>query len=113
MGFRLRKSINLGGGVRLNVSKRGVGVSAGVKGARIGIGPRGTRVTTSIPGTGLSYQKEYSARHKGTAHTEPEPQSLGPVGQCFMALWLLIKIAFFGGLLYLIIKILISFTTSI
>jgi Protein of unknown function (DUF4236) len=30
MGFRMRKSIKLAPGVRLNVSKRGVGMSAGV-----------------------------------------------------------------------------------
>lgn len=58
MGFRFRKSINLGGGVRLNLSKKGVGISGGVKGARIGVGPRGVRTTTSIPGTGVSFVKE-------------------------------------------------------
>ena len=41
MGFRFRKSIKLGGGFRLNLSKSGFGISGGVKGARVGIGPRG------------------------------------------------------------------------
>lgn len=36
MGFRFRKSVKIGP-VRLNVSKSGLGVSAGVKGARIGV----------------------------------------------------------------------------
>lgn len=32
MGFRYRKSINLGGGLRINLSKSGIGYSWGVKG---------------------------------------------------------------------------------
>lgn len=35
MGFRFRKSINMGGGFRLNLSKSGVGYSWGTKGFRI------------------------------------------------------------------------------
>lgn len=58
MGFRFGKSIRIGKHVRLNISKSGVGVSAGVKGMRIGTGPRGTQVTASIPGTGLSYSQQ-------------------------------------------------------
>lgn len=59
MGFRYRKSINLGGGFRVNISKSGVGYSWGVKGARITKTARGTtRRTLSIPGTGISYSEE-------------------------------------------------------
>ncbi|KKD44836.1 DUF4236 domain-containing protein [Listeria seeligeri] len=59
MGFRARKSINLGGGFRVNLSKNGVGYSWGVKGARITKTARGnTRTTFSIPGTGISYVNE-------------------------------------------------------
>lgn len=35
MGLRFRKSINLGGGAKINLSKSGVGYSIGTKGARI------------------------------------------------------------------------------
>ena len=55
MGFRLRKSVKLGGPFRLNVSKSGLGISAGVKGVRYSVGPHGQRTTVSLPGTGLSY----------------------------------------------------------
>jgi tetratricopeptide (TPR) repeat protein len=58
MGFRFGKSIRLGKGIRLNISKKGLGMSAGVKGFRVGVGPRGTRLTAGIPGTGLSYSKQ-------------------------------------------------------
>jgi tetratricopeptide (TPR) repeat protein len=41
VGLFYRKSINLGGGFRVNLSKSGVGFSAGVKGARVSVGPGG------------------------------------------------------------------------
>lgn len=35
MGFRIRKSFKLFPGVKVNVSKKGLGLSAGVKGFRV------------------------------------------------------------------------------
>ena len=59
MGFRYRKSINLGGGFRVNLSKSGVGYSWGTKGYRVTKkAGGGTRRTYSIPGTGLSWVDE-------------------------------------------------------
>lgn len=56
MGWRYRKSINLGGGFRINLSKSGIGYSWGVKGYRVTKTATGqTRRTYSIPGTGISY----------------------------------------------------------
>ena len=43
MGFYIRKAFRAGP-VRFNLSKSGVGLSAGVRGARIGMGPRGAYV---------------------------------------------------------------------
>ncbi len=43
MGFYLRKSISVGP-LRFNLSKSGIGVSAGFKGFRLGTGPRGNYV---------------------------------------------------------------------
>lgn len=61
MGMRFRKSINLGGGLRMNLSKSGIGFSAGTKGFRVTKTAKGrTRTTASIPGTGISYVKETS-----------------------------------------------------
>lgn len=56
MGLRFRKSISLGKGVRLNVGKTGVSISAGIPGFRKTIHSSG-RVTTTvgIPGSGLYY----------------------------------------------------------
>ena len=59
MGFRYRKSINLGGGFRVNFSTSGIGYSFGGKGIRYTRTARGTnRVTLSIPGTGISWSQE-------------------------------------------------------
>lgn len=64
MGFRYRRSINLGGGFKINLSKSGVGYSWGTKGYRISRTARGTtRRTYSIPGTGLSYVDETGNRN--------------------------------------------------
>lgn len=76
MGFRFRKSINLGGGLKVNLSKKGVGVSGGVKGLRVGTGPSGTRVTSSIPGTGISYEKRLgkkASRSEEISNAETKP----------------------------------------
>ncbi|RQD77057.1 MAG: DUF4236 domain-containing protein [Candidatus Syntrophonatronum acetioxidans] len=62
MGLRFRRSMNLGGGLRLNLSKSGIGISGGGRGARIGTGPRGQRMAVGIPGTGLFYEKRSSHR---------------------------------------------------
>ena len=45
MGFYIRKSIRFGP-IRINLSKSGIGLSAGVTGARIGIDSKGRAYTT-------------------------------------------------------------------
>lgn len=74
MGFRYRKSINLGGGFRINLSKSGIGYSWGTKGLRVTKTAKGTtRTTYSIPGTGISYtddsgrgRRQSAARRQGS-----------------------------------------------
>lgn len=65
MGLRFRKSVKIAPGVRLNIGKKSVGISAGVKGYRKSINSSG-RVTTSIgvPGTGVSYVKTENLKSK-------------------------------------------------
>jgi hypothetical protein len=55
MSFYIRKSIKFGP-IRLNFSKSGVGVSAGVKGARVATGPRGTYI--HLGGGGIYYRQK-------------------------------------------------------
>ena len=63
MGSRYRKSIKIGP-FKLDLSKKGVGVSIGIKKARVGVGPRRVKSTRSGPGTGINYAKE--SQLKGT-----------------------------------------------
>lgn len=55
MGFSFRKSLNLGG-LKLNFSKSGVGVSFGIKGLRTGINAKGKKYI-SASSNGLNYKK--------------------------------------------------------
>lgn len=65
MGFRFRRSINLGGGFKINLSKSGIGYGWGTKGYRISRTAHGTtRRTYSIPGTGISYVSESGSRNE-------------------------------------------------
>lgn len=65
MGWNIRRSRQIAPGVRLNLSKNGLGVSVGPKHAKISVSP-GRRVTTNIgiPGTGVRYTKVVSAKHQ-------------------------------------------------
>lgn len=62
MGFRIRKSISLGKGVRVNLGKNGISsVTFGKRGApHVTVGKRGTYVGASVPGTGISYSQKIS-----------------------------------------------------
>ena len=56
MGFRVRRSVKIAPGVRVNVGKRGVSsVSVGRRGRTTNINKRGTKHSIGIPGTGVSY----------------------------------------------------------
>ncbi|MDV2884779.1 DUF4236 domain-containing protein [Alkalihalophilus pseudofirmus] len=63
MAFRFRRSKKIAPGVRINVSKKSIGLSVGGKGLRHSINTSGRRTTTAgIPGTGMSYSKSHSSR---------------------------------------------------
>jgi tetratricopeptide (TPR) repeat protein len=58
MGFRMRKSMKIAPGMRLNVSKRGVGASVGAGGARYSAHSSGRRTVSARSGvSGVYYQK--------------------------------------------------------
>lgn len=59
MPLRFRRSVKIAPGIRLNVSKRGVGVSAGVKGTRVTLHSTGRSTRTiGLPGTGLHWRQD-------------------------------------------------------
>lgn len=69
MGFRIRKSISLGKGLRLNLGKSGItSVTMGKRGLpHVTVGKGGTRFGTPvIPGTGISYETRLDKPSKKT-----------------------------------------------
>ncbi|MCL6613235.1 MAG: DUF4236 domain-containing protein [Firmicutes bacterium] len=81
MSFRFRKSIRLAKGVRLNLSKGGLGLSLGGRGFRVGVGPRGVYTSAGIPGTGL-YSINYLGKGERRAAAREVPQEApGPGGR--------------------------------
>lgn len=74
MGLYLKKSFRAGP-VRLNLSKSGLGLSAGVKGARVGCGPRGTYVHAGR--NGLYYRKNLSSHPSASKSSGQESGGAG------------------------------------
>lgn len=60
MGFRFRKSVRLGRGLRINLSKSGASLSAGRSGATVNLSRRGVRTTDPPPASWsiLMFRKE-------------------------------------------------------
>jgi hypothetical protein len=58
-----QKRVTIAPGVRLNVSKSGVGVSAGVPGARGGVDSKGrTYSSMGVPGSGVRYVERHGSK---------------------------------------------------
>lgn len=77
MGFFFRKSIKFGP-MRLNLSKSGIGVSAGVKGFRVSTGPRGTYLNAGYGGLGYRHKLGggYRAAQTHNTYQSPTPVQL-------------------------------------
>ncbi len=73
MGFYIRKGFNFGP-LRLNLSRSGLGLSAGVKGLRIGLGPRGAYFHA---GRGGLYYRQSLGR-PAAASPRPSPRRPTP-----------------------------------
>jgi hypothetical protein len=92
MGFRVRKSFKIAPGIRMTVTPKSVGLSAGVKGARISANSSG-RVTRrlSIPGSGISRTKTLSSPAGRSAApatpARPAPAPKPPAPGLFAPKW--------------------------
>jgi hypothetical protein len=73
MGFYIRKAFNFGP-FRLNLSKKGIGTSIGVKGLRVSTGPRGTELYAGR--YGLYYRQKLGNAPEGTDGDLPPAQTL-------------------------------------
>jgi tetratricopeptide (TPR) repeat protein len=68
--LRFRRSISLGGGVRLNFNKRSLGLSAGARGIRYSANTsRQSTRSIGVPGTGLYYRSQTRPRSSGSRAT--------------------------------------------
>lgn len=65
MALRFRRSIRLAPGLKVNLSKRGVSISSGIRGANVSLGRRGLYGNVGAPGTGLSYRTKLNASSGG------------------------------------------------
>lgn len=84
MSLRYRRSIKLAPGLKLNVTKTGLGMTVGGKGAHYSVHSSGRHTTSvGIPGTGLYYQNRTGgSSRKGVAapHNVGRPQpGIAPV----------------------------------
>jgi hypothetical protein len=80
MAFRFRKYIKLLPGLRLNLSKGGVSLSAGIPGAHINFSPRGARTTFGVPGTGFSWSRSLKPGQLPRQYLSPgQPEGVRPI----------------------------------
>ncbi|HWW16750.1 MAG TPA: DUF4236 domain-containing protein [Candidatus Dormibacteraeota bacterium] len=78
MGWRFKKPINFGG-FRLNLSKKGLGLSWGFPMFRTGISADGRRyIWITIPRTGLSWVKYFGKPSVSAQQTIPPPSPTNP-----------------------------------
>ena len=74
VGFRFQRRIKILPGLAINISKSGVGFSAGGRGFHAGIDAKGRRYTSaSLPGTGISWRQYQKAKphHALPPHVVP------------------------------------------
>ena len=74
VGFRFQRRIKILPGLAINISKSGVGFSAGGRGFHAGIDAKGRRYTSaSLPGTGISWRQYQKAKphHTLPPHVAP------------------------------------------
>ncbi|MCK4621671.1 MAG: DUF4236 domain-containing protein [Desulfuromonadales bacterium] len=83
MALRFRRSVKIAPGIRMNLGKRGVSLSAGVRGASVTYGRGGLYGNAGLPGSGLSYRGKIAggsasrARSAGQRQTPTVDTSVG------------------------------------
>ena len=55
MGFKIRKSIKIAPGLKVNLSKSGASLSVGKSGLTLNISKKAVKSTIGVPGTGISH----------------------------------------------------------
>lgn len=96
MGFRFRRSIRILPRIRINIGKRGVSTSIGVRGVHVTLGHGQVRETVRLPGSGLSY-----THVEGTHRDAPsEPAADIAKGKAWRGwLWIVLLVAIVAAFL--------------
>jgi hypothetical protein len=97
--FRFSRHIGILPGLKLNLSKSGVSLSAGVRGAHLTIG-KTPRITVGLPGTGISYSETVGHQHH---HRETGAEPAQPVQSSTQSSPLDAILTIIGGLMLLAI----------
>jgi Protein of unknown function (DUF4236) len=86
VGWRLRRSVKILPGIRLNFSRSGVSTGVGVRGAHVTVGHGKVRATVGLPGSGISYTNVETASHNALIAT---PAAEIPKGKAWRGwLWI-------------------------
>ena len=88
--MRIRKSVKIAPGVKVNLSQSGVSGTFGAKGASVNVGKNGAFVNTGIPGTGIYDRQKLggadeaeAAENEGIFVENPTPQQTAALGRAF------------------------------
>ena len=87
MGLYFRKRIKICNGVSLNLSKKGLGLSMGVKGCRVSVNSNGQK-QLNIGANGVYYRKTISAPKKNNSAPMQNEKLDMPSAQFFGLLFL-------------------------
>lgn len=103
MALRFRKTIKIAPGIRLNIGKKSISTSFGVKGARHTISSTGKKTNSlSIPGTGISWRKTTGSSSKNKKSrpvpTEEETLAKRRISPLFWIILIIIVVIIFLAL---------------
>lgn len=96
MGLRLRKSVKIAPGVKMNLSAKSSSVTFGTKGFHHTVGSNGKRTTSvGVPGTGLNYVSTSSGKkeksggsHSNKRHSDATPKKkMGCLAQLLLGIF--------------------------
>jgi len=79
MSWSYRKRIKIIPGVHLNISRKGISTTIGVKGASINFSADGTYLNTGIPALGIYNRHKISSGRDVPSHTVPDTTTMDPV----------------------------------
>lgn len=91
LGWNFRKSVKIAPGVKINFSKRSVGMSVGPKGYKVSVNSKGdVHKTVSIPGTGLYKREKLNTKQTKTVpvSSQTTPRETGWLKILRIPLWI-------------------------